>query len=145
MGPQSAGLIITLGFGAGSESTGDTHDGDAYRRHTEATRLRDEEYRRKREDLRSQLLAAVERVTGKPPPLDQSLKQLAAIARKSEGFDYQQVLRDIQAIESIRADEALSTARDIEVRRLEDERAAVRAQIENENAQKVLLLMAILG
>lgn len=133
MGPQSAGLIITLGFGSGT-ATDDTHDDGAIRRHTEATRRRDEEYRRQREELRSQLLSAVERVTGKPPPLDQSLKQLASLARRSEGFDYQQALRDIEAIESMRAQQLLGEAKSME------EPAA----IDDENVRKILLLLTIL-
>jgi hypothetical protein len=132
-------LLITFGLGGDAVPavTTDTHDGDTYRRHTEETRRRDEEYRRKREELRAQLLTAVERVTGKPPPLDQSLKQLAGIARKSEGFDYDAALRDIAAIDGMRAAEAISGARAIEEQRAADE-------LEQENAIRALLLLTIL-
>lgn len=134
MGPQSAGLIITLGFGTAGTSGTDTHDGGDHsrrdREHTEAAARRDEEFRRKRLELRAQLLDAAQRVTGKPPPLDESLRGLASIARRLESFDYPQVLLDIEALERGRID---GDIRDLQQRTQDDD-----------NAMKILLLLAVL-
>lgn len=121
-------------FEPGCSTGGDTHDGDYSRKreqdHTDEVARRDEEFRRKRLELRAQLLEAAQRVTGKPPPLDESLRGLASIARRLESFDYPQVLRDIEALERGRIDDGL--------------RETQQQQLDNENAMKILLLMAVL-
>ncbi len=136
MGPQSDGLLITLGFGTAATSGTDTHAGDYSRRakeHPDEAARQDEELRRKRQALRQQLLEAAGLATGKPPPLDQSLKGLASIARKLESFDYEAVLRDIEALESAQRG-----------RLDEDIRAIQQQQLDNDNAIRILLLMAVI-
>lgn len=143
MGPQSAGLIITLGFGTGGTPPvptrrGDTHDGFDDKATDKALRRRDEEFRQQRERLRSDLLQAVERVTGKPPPLDQSLKQLASIARKSEGFDYEAMRREIADIE---AKELAASEKDSVIRA--KAQAANIEQAQDEDEALIMLLITL--
>ena len=146
MGPQSAGLIITLGFGTGGQvvSTTDTHDGFRDEATSKAIKKRDQEFREARIRLRTQLLQAVEKVTGKPPPLDASLKQLASIARKSESFDYKAMLEEIKGIEARQHDDALSQAESIRARETTRKRLELEKLIADGNEEAMMLLLATL-
>lgn len=122
--------------GMGSPSSRDTHDGiDDVTDLDRAIRKRDEEFKRRREKLRADLLRAVTSVTGKPPPLDAPLKSLAAIARPA--IDYREVIRDIEDIET-RSREAASAGVDaIERRQAEQAKAAIEAAQSLELARRV--------
>lgn len=115
-------VFFNFFHGASLGSAGvDTHDGgrrdEAY---DEEFSRRDEEIREARLRLRDQLREVVLGVTGKPVPLDASPKELAAIARKSEAFDYRAALQEISRLDA--EAKALARARD-EVVRAELERA----------------------
>ena len=114
-------------------NTFDTHDGVDERKRDEEFAKRDEEIRQARLKLRADLLSAVERVTGRPPSLDASPKELASIARKSESFDYRGALEQISRIEA----EAKSIARERE----EAQDGAKRRKRRQEEEALMLLLL----
>lgn len=141
----SVNLLPTLGYLAGSASASvDTHDGVDVSDYERELRRREAEAREEREAMRSDLLAAYQKVTGRPPPLDQSLRHLAATARRLEAFDYAGTLERISKIDGEQA--AIQAARDRGEQRerelaIEAERAR---RLANDNAIKVLLLLKIL-
>ena len=129
-------------------SSGDFHDGD-YTRIDEALRKQEQAFRQARDKLRSDLLRAVEKVTGKPPPLDMPLKGLAAIARKSEGFDYEAMLNEITALEAKRYEDSVEVEA-IRNRNETRQREAVLKQLElaklaaEGDEEAIMLLLAML-
>ena len=114
----SSDAFSILAWDFGDPSARDAHDGfrrgQDDREADELFRKRDEEIREERARLRATLLDAVERVTGRPPPLDASPKELAAIARKSESFDYRGTLRTIARLQEESA--ALAAEREGRIR-----------------------------
>lgn len=135
-------------FSFGTQADGDTHDGVDVSDYERELRRREAEAREEREAMRSDLLAAYQKVTGRPPPLDQSLRHLAATARRLEAFDYAGTLERIAAIDGELA--AIQAARELGEQRYQEREAADRAQrisaqrLANDNAIKVLLLLKIL-
>lgn len=131
--------------GVGTDTHDDVSDLDR------TLRRRDAEIKREREKLRADLLAAVERVTGKPPPLDAPYRQLAAIARKLPGFDYRAMLADIERIER-ESEEAARSAREFlqraqqqaDAARAAQEALALKRRIEQDREDEEALMTILL-
>ena len=135
-GGSFSGHVGGFSVDGGVTPTFDTHDGADERKHDEEFRRRDEEIREARQRLRDQLREVVFGVTRKPPPLEASAKELAAIARKSESFDYQAALREISRIEGEAKE--LAADRERRSRNAEDER---RRRLRRQEEEAIVLLL----
>ncbi len=62
------GAFFGGGFFGPGHSTGDTHDGESARRHSESERKRVDEFRRSKEKLRADVESAWKEITEEAPP-----------------------------------------------------------------------------